>query len=170
MHFFNEALAADYKEYQAQASLYLGRAKLNLLIGQFKDCKDDALSSLKNNDTNSQAWLILCRSRYFVEKWQEGLEYVKKGLAKCPDSDKLKKICDLFNVNIGNEASQVEEVEAIKNIKSDKKLDMYKFMREKKVKIGKKIQMFEELPDNLELNITKDKEGKLHFPVFLLYD
>jgi len=52
----------------------------------------------------------------------------------------------------------------------DKKLDMYRYIRSKKLKIGKKIQLFEELPDNLELNITKDKDGTLHFPVFLLYD
>jgi|TARA_B110000285_G_C14846815_1_gene478013 hypothetical protein len=41
-------------------------------------------------------------------------------------------------------------------------------MRDKGVKIGKKIH---DLPEgNVDLQITLDKEGKLHFPVLLLYD
>jgi hypothetical protein len=32
MHFFGEALESGWKEYQALFSLYIGRAKLNLLI------------------------------------------------------------------------------------------------------------------------------------------
>jgi len=48
MHFFKEALAAGYKEYQALFNIYMGRAKLNLVIAQFKDCKDDCLEALKH--------------------------------------------------------------------------------------------------------------------------
>ena len=33
MHFFNEALKQECKEYQMQFTLHMGRAKLNLLIG-----------------------------------------------------------------------------------------------------------------------------------------
>jgi len=69
MHFFNEAFAQEYKEYQLQYQLYWGRAKLNLLIAQFGKCKEDSLEAIKINDTDEHIWLVLARSRFFVEKW-----------------------------------------------------------------------------------------------------
>ena len=47
LHFFNEAFKAGYKEYQVMFNLYMGRAKLNLLMGQFGHCKDDCVEALK---------------------------------------------------------------------------------------------------------------------------
>ena len=76
MHFFNEAFKTGYKEYQMLFTLYMGRAKLNLLIAQFGKCKEDCLEALKIKETDEQMWLVLSRSRYFVEKYQEGLKYI----------------------------------------------------------------------------------------------
>jgi tetratricopeptide (TPR) repeat protein len=89
MHFFNEAFKTGWKEYQSTFTLYMGRAKLNLLIGQFGKCKEDALEALKIKPDSPQMWLILSRSRFFVEKWQEGLKYTMQGLEKFPDDKKL---------------------------------------------------------------------------------
>lgn len=89
MHFFNEAFNTGYKEYQMLFTLYMGRAKLNLLIAQFGKCKEDCLEALKIKDNDEQMWLVLSRSRYFVEKYQEGLKYINQGLEKCPGSAKL---------------------------------------------------------------------------------
>jgi hypothetical protein len=47
LHFFDEALATGYKEYQTLYALYMGRAKLNILMAQFGRCKEDALEALK---------------------------------------------------------------------------------------------------------------------------
>jgi tetratricopeptide (TPR) repeat protein len=84
MHFFNEAFKTGWKEYQSLFTLYMGRAKLNLLIGQFGKCKEDALEALKIKPDDAQMWLILSRSRFFVEKWQDGLKYTMQGLEKHP--------------------------------------------------------------------------------------
>lgn len=46
-------------------------------MGQFGHCRDDAIEALKIKKDNAQMWLILCRSRYFVEKWAEGLKYTQ---------------------------------------------------------------------------------------------
>lgn len=75
MHFFNEAFKTGWKEYQSTFTLYMGRAKLNLLIGQFGRCKEDSLEALKIKPDDEQMWLILSRSRLFVEKWEEGMKY-----------------------------------------------------------------------------------------------
>jgi len=40
-------------------------------------------------------------------------------------------------------------------------------LREKKCKIGKKVHF---LPEIVEISITVDSEGFIHFPVLLLYD
>ena len=45
------------------------------MIGQFGKCKEDALEALKIKPDDEPMWLILSRSRLFVEKWQEGMKY-----------------------------------------------------------------------------------------------
>ncbi len=40
-------------------------------------------------------------------------------------------------------------------------------MRSKKIKLGKKVHF---LPEIVEVSITEDKKGLLHFPVLILYD
>jgi len=52
-------------------------------------------------------------------------------------------------------------------MKQDKKLEVYRNLRGKKCKIGKKIH---HLPESVELQIFEDDDSKLHFPVLLLYD
>jgi len=47
----------------------MGRAKLNLLIGQFGKCKEDCLEALKIKGDDENMWLILARSRFFLDKW-----------------------------------------------------------------------------------------------------
>ena len=49
----------------------------------------------------------------------------------------------------------------------DKKLEIYRNMRAKKIKLGKRIHF---LPEIVEVSITAEADGRLHFPVLLLYD
>lgn len=53
----------------------MGRAKLNLLIAQFGKAKEDALEALKIKKEDEGMWLIASRSRFFVEKWEDGYKY-----------------------------------------------------------------------------------------------
>ena len=48
-------------------------------------------------------WLVLSRSRYFVEKWHDGLKYANQGLEKCPGDQKLTHMKNLFEFAIKNE-------------------------------------------------------------------
>ena len=96
MHFFTEAFETGYKEPNTLFTLYMGRAKLNLLIAQFGKCKEDCLEALKLRPKDDQMWLILSRSRYFLEKWSEGLKYAEDGLKVCPTSAKLQNMKVLF--------------------------------------------------------------------------
>jgi len=52
-------------------------------------------------------------------------------------------------------------------VKTDKKLAIYRQLREHKVRLGKKIPY---IPEGQDIEISVDKDGKLHFPVLLLYD
>ena len=49
----------------------------------------------------------------------------------------------------------------------DKKLSVYRNMRGKKIKIGKKVHY---LPEIVEVAINEDFSNVLHFPVLILYD
>jgi hypothetical protein len=77
MYFFNQAFEAGWKEHQALFAIYMGRAKLNLLIAQFGKCKEDCLEALKLKAADEQIWIILSRSRYFIEKYEEGYKFTK---------------------------------------------------------------------------------------------
>jgi len=81
MHFFNEGFdhAKEHNYYDKEVfwTLYMGRAKLNLLIAQFGHCKEDALEALKLKPNDDNMWAVLSRSRYFLEKYTEGLKYAK---------------------------------------------------------------------------------------------
>ena len=67
-----------------------------------------------------------------------------------------------------NEQVNIKQVETIQVGKKDKKMEIYRNLRQKKVKIGKKIHSLPE--GGVDLQITQDKGGLLHFPVLLLYD
>jgi len=41
---------------------------------------------------NEQAWFILARSRFFVEKYKNCMNYCKEALKKYPDSQKIKDL------------------------------------------------------------------------------
>ena len=68
---------------------------------------------------------------------------------------------------LAHEKVIVKEVAGLTALKEDQKIKVYRKLRENKVKLGKKVH---HLPDSLELQITLDDYGKLHFPVLFLYD
>ena len=57
----------------------------------------------------------------------------------------------------------------MKKLKEDKRMKIYRDMRQKKIKVGNKLNY---IPDNVgvEMDISLDDEGFLHFPVLILYD
>jgi tetratricopeptide (TPR) repeat protein len=87
---FDEGLEykKDIKDQGLLYQLYMGRAKTNILIGQFGKTKEDCLEALKYRDTE-QAYIILARSRIFVERYREAIEHAEKGLKRIPDSKGL---------------------------------------------------------------------------------
>lgn len=167
MHFFTEALDQDYKDPETLWTIYMGRAKLNLLIAQFGRCKEDSIEALKIKPNDEHMWTVLSRSRYFIEKYNDGLKFALQGLEKCPKSEKLLNMKQLFEECLEKEQKCVEEVSSLQALKKDKKLEVYRNLRGKKVKLGKRVH---HLPESLELQITEDDDGTLHFPVLLLYD
>lgn len=167
MHFFNEAFKTGWKEYQLQFTLYLGRAKLNLLIAQFKDCKDDCLAALKIKSDDITMWITLCRSRFFVEKWTEGLKYANQGLQVLPGNEKLLKWKAAFEAELANEKKIASEIATLNQGKEDERMRVYRALRAHKIKVGKRLH---EVPADVNLQIELDIYKKLHFPVLLLYD
>ena len=141
MHFFDQAFAAGWKEHQTMFTLYMGRAKLNLLIAQFGRCKEDCLEALKIKPADEQMWVVLSRSRYFIEKYEEGLKYARQGLEACPESTKLQNMANVHIEGIKKENRIVAEVETLTQQKTDNKLALYRQLRENKVRLGKKMDL-----------------------------
>ena len=89
------------------------------------------------------------------------------GLKQIPDSKAIKAILDKAKDEKKKEVKRIEEVSTMQALAKDKKLSVYRNMRSKKIKVGKKIHY---LPEIVEVAITEDSQGKLHFPVLILYD
>ena len=73
----------------------------------------------------------------------------------------------LFVEALEYEKRCADEVAAISSQKEDMKIQIYRNLRSKRVKMGKKMQR---MPEAHELQIYVDSEGLLHFPVLILYD
>lgn len=112
-------------------------------------------------------WVVLSRSRYFIEKYEEGLKFARQGLEQCPESTKLTNMVAVHTEGLAKENRIVAEVETLTAGKTDKRLAIYRQLREHKVRLGKKIPY---IPEGQEIEISVDKAGKLHFPVLVLYD
>jgi hypothetical protein len=65
------------------------------------------------------------------------------------------------------EMKRVDEVSTMQALAKDKRIEVYRNLRGKKIKIGKRVHY---LPEIVEVAINEDASGRLHFPVLLLYD
>lgn len=112
-------------------------------------------------------WVVLSRSRYFIEKYDEGLKFARQGLEQCPNSTKLENMAAVHTEGLAKENRIVAEIETLTAVKTDKKLAIYRQLRENKVRLGKKLNYDVQ---GQQIEISLDKDGKLHFPVLLLWD
>ena len=110
---------------------------------------------------------MLARSRLFVERFTEAREHAEKGLKKIPESKAIKAILEKAKEEEKKVFKRIDEISTMQALKKDEKMEVYRNLRSQGVKIGKKVHY---LPEIVELSITSDKEGKLHFPVLILYD
>lgn len=91
LYCFDQGIEQKCGDKKIEFELFMGRAKLNLLIAQFGKCKEDCLDALKHKE-NEQAWFVLARSRFFAEKYDECKKYIEDGLKKYPTSGKLNDL------------------------------------------------------------------------------
>lgn len=74
LYCFDQAIEQKPTDKDLLYYLLIGRAKANILIGQFGKTKEDCLEAKKYKET-VQGYTILIRSRLFVEKYKEALDY-----------------------------------------------------------------------------------------------
>jgi len=61
----------------------------------------------------------------------------------------------------------VKKIELIHEGKQDRMMAVYKTIREKGIKLGKRVH---ELPEVVDQHVKLDNRKKLHFPVLVLYE
>ena len=97
LYCFDQALEQQTADVNNEFELYLGRAKLNIMRGQFGKTKEDCLQALKRKPANENVHVVLIRSRFFVEKWDEASKYIRDASLVCVNSAKLAHLrtqCD----------------------------------------------------------------------------
>ena len=88
-------------------------------------------------------------------------------MAKFPLSGKLHDLKQKAQKAWDTEVQKVKKIELIHEAKQDKMMEVYRAIRAKGTKLGKKILEFPEIAD---FHVKLDKKGKLTFPVLILYD
>jgi len=83
-----------------------------------------------------------------------------------PKSAKLIKLKSDCQAECDKEVKVMIKAAVFGNIKEDKRLTLFKNIRSKQIKLGKKIHA---IPESIEASTTIDKQGKLHFPVVLVF-
>jgi len=117
------------------------------LRGQFGKTKDDCLSALKIKKSDVQTWVVLIKSRFFVEKPDEASKFIRDASLSCPNSPKLaelRNICDDF---LAKEIEKVKKIEIISEAKQDKMMAVYRAIRNHGIKLGKRIHQLPEVHD-----------------------
>jgi hypothetical protein len=135
---------------ETKYNLLMGRAKTNILIAQFGKTKDDCLEALKIRETE-QAYTVLARSRIFVERYSEARQHAEKGFKLFPESKAIKAVLDKAIEEEKKELKRIDEISTVQALARDEKLEVYRNIRSKKIKIGKRIHF---LPEIVEVAIT----------------
>ena len=126
LYCFDQALEQQTGDVDNEFELYLGRAKLNILRGQFGKTKDDCLQALKRKSGQEQCWVVLIRSRFFVEKWDEASKYIRDASLECPNNAKLIDLRAKCDEQLAKEIERVKKIEIIHEAKQDRMMAVYR--------------------------------------------
>ena len=127
--------------------MYLGRAKLNILRAQFGKTKDDCLTAMKRKSNDEQCWVVLIRSRIFVEKWDEASKYVRDASLEVANSQKLAYLRKIVDEGLKKEMKRVKAIEIIKEGNDTRMMAVYRMIREKGIRLGKRVHHLPEVHD-----------------------
>ena len=147
--------------------MYLGRAKLNILRGQFGHTKDDCLEAIKRKRNDEQCWVLLIKSRFCLEKWDEASKFIRDASLECPDNAKLAEMRAKCDLSLQKEIERVKKITIINEGKQDRMMAVYRAIRGRGIKLGKRVH---ELPEVIDQHVRLDNRQKLHFPVLILYE
>ena len=139
LYCFDQALEQNTNDVENEFELYLGRAKLNILRGQFGKTKDDCLQANRRKSDQEQCWVILIKSRFFVEKWDEASKFIKDASAHCPNSTKLADLRAKCDQHLSQEIERVKKIEIINEAKQDRMIAVYRAIRNRGIKLGKRV-------------------------------
>ena len=113
LYCFEQALDQKTGDPENEYELLIGRAKLNILRGQFGKTKDDCQSALKIRKDDVQCWVLLVKSRFFVEKWDEASKFIRDGSLSCPNNAKLIHLRAQCDKHLVEEIEEVKKIEII---------------------------------------------------------
>jgi tetratricopeptide (TPR) repeat protein len=112
LHCLNEGLDQKCGDNKVEFALLMNRAKLNLFRHNFGHCKDDCLQALKIKQ-NEQVHYLLCRTRLFVEKYDECVKCCRTALEKFPNAVKIKDLMAKANAELEKEKEYMRQVQLI---------------------------------------------------------
>ena len=138
--------------------LYLGRAKLNILRNQCGHTKDDCLQALKRKRKEEQCWVVLIRSRMFIEKWDEASKYIRDASLELPGNQKLVMLRAKCDEGLAAEIERVKKIDIIHEAREDRMMAVYRNIRGKGIKLGKRIH---ELPEVVDQFVKLTNRQKL---------
>ncbi len=106
--------------------------------------KEDCLEAKKYKETE-QVWLILARSRFFVEKYQECLDFLKPALEKYPACLNLQQLKQKATDELSKENFRIGEISTMNQLEKEKKYTVYRALRDRKIKLGEKLLYLPEI-------------------------
>ena len=99
---------------------------MNILRNQCGKTKDDCLQAIRRKPGDEQSWVILIKSRFFVEKYDEASKYIRDASLECPNSAKLAEMRAKCDELLAKEIERVKKIELIHEAKQDRMMAVYR--------------------------------------------
>lgn len=103
----------------------------------------------------------------YLEKWDEMSKFIRDASLEVQGSEKLALLREKCDVGLVEEIERVKKVEIISEGKQDRMMQIYRNIREKGIKLGKRVHALPEVHDQ---HVKLDNKKKLHWPVLILYE
>lgn len=87
----------------------------------------------------------MIKSRFTLEKWDEASKYIRDASLECPNSDKLAELRAKCDENMVQEVERVKKIDIIHEAKQDKMMAVYRAIRNRGIKLGKRVHQLPEV-------------------------
>lgn len=151
---------------------------MNLEMGNYARTIDDCILAIESNPANLKAYFRAARASAWLDKFEQGLDYIAKALAVEPNNagiikekSEIELMRSRHNARVEAARARLRKIELERDSVMKQKGAWVKMLLERNVAIGP--YLFHTMGDYLQNGAKpylEEKTKEMHWPVLFLYD